>query len=181
MPADQPERGRGRWRMLRHSGEFPNGSIVEAADQLVARLGLPRTATWNDLQAAVEDIYRKPIFLVASNSSSLRAITGLWIDTPDFGAIVCRERDDLHFQSQNACHELAHILFAFAPDEWFNELLPQYDKARGQQLRATRLCPPIWGPESPESQNEIAVEEVAFAMTRRIQSINRTAEEAYFG
>ena len=181
MAADQPERGRGRWRMLRRSGEFLNGSVVEAADQFVARLGLPRTATWSELQTSVETIYGKPIYLVASNSSSLRAITALWIDTPEFGAVVCRGRDELHFQSQNACHELAHILFASAPNDWFSETLPRLDPTSDRAQGATRLCAPATDSETPESREEVAVEEVAFAMTRRIQSINRTAEEAYFG
>jgi hypothetical protein len=32
-----------------------------------------------------------------------------------------------------------------------------------------------------EAKAEIAIEEVAFAMVRRIQTLNRTSEETYFG
>ena len=167
--------------MLRRTGDLKNGPIVEAADQFVARLGLSRTATWSELQLAVERIYSKPIFLVASNSSSLRAVTGLWIDTKEFGAVVCRERDELHLQSQSACHELAHILFTCAPSDWFNELLPRHKDVAGDRPGAMQLCPLANDSETPESQAEIAVEEVAFAMSRKIQVVSRTAEEAYFG
>lgn len=181
MALNQADRGRGRWRMLRRSGEFSNGSIVEAADQFVARLGLSRTTSWGELHEAVEGVYGKPIYLVASNSSDLRSVTGLWIDAAEFGAVVCRERDDLHMQSQNACHELAHILFAHAPENWFSDLLPRPQNSPSGIPGATGFCPPATGTETRESRIEEAIEEVAFAMTRRIQSINRTAEETYFG
>ncbi|WP_147304086.1 hypothetical protein [Subtercola boreus] len=181
MVFNQADRGRGRWRMLRQSEDFSNGSIVEAADHFVARLGLARTASWGELHEAVEGVYGKPIYLVASNSSSLRAVTGLWIDTAEFGAVVCRERDDLHVQSQNACHELAHILFVHAPKTWFTDLLPRPQDSSNGVPGTTQFCPPTAGAETPESRIEEAIEEVAFAMTRRIQSINRTAEETYFG
>ncbi|RFA06766.1 hypothetical protein B7R21_18505 [Subtercola boreus] len=155
--------------------------IVEAAEQFVTRLGLAQTASWGELHEAVESVYGKPIYLVASNSSSLRAVTGLWIDTAEFGAVVCRERDDLHTQSQNACHELAHILFARAPEDWFSDLLPRPQTADHGAPGTTRFCASTTGADTIESQIEEAIEEVAFAMTRRIQSINRTAEETYFG
>lgn len=181
MTPEASNRSAGRWRLLRHGDEPWTSSLVEASDNFVDRLGLPRPTTWSDLQAAVETVYGKPIYLVASNSQDLNTVTGLWIDTPSFGAIVCRERDDLYYQSQNACHELAHILFLTAPDEWFNQLLPRLPRWPTVGRGATQSCAPVGDQETIESRVEIAVEEVAFAMTRRIQSINRTAEEAYFG
>lgn len=180
MSSDSTEPGRGRWRMLRRSGQSRSGPLVQAADAFVERLGLPTTATWDDLQSAVERIYGKPIYLIASANPSLKTVTGLWVDTPDFGAVVCRESDELHYQSQNACHELAHILFIYAPDTWFGEQLPRLIEPTHHH-GATHLCAPTDDLESTEAKAEIAVEEVAFAMARRIQTLNRTSEEAYFG
>ncbi|MCJ1709407.1 MULTISPECIES: hypothetical protein [Microbacteriaceae] len=180
MASDSTERGRGRWRMLRRNGQGRSGSIVQAADEFVAQLALPAAATWDDLQAAVEKVYGKPIYLIASASTALKTVTGLWIDTAEFGTVVCRESDELHYQSQNACHELAHILFVYAPDAWFSEQIPRLvhpDRRAG----ATHLCAPTDDPDSVEAKAEIAIEEVAFAMVRRIQTLNRTTEETYFG
>lgn len=180
LPSDSMERDRGRWRMLRRNGPSRSGSLVQAADEFVARLGLPATATWDDLQSSVEKVYDKPIYLIASAGTALKTVTGLWIDTAEFGTVVCRERDELHYQSQNACHELAHILFVYAPDAWFGERLPRLicpDRRQG----ATHLCAPTDDPNSAEAKAEIAIEEVAFAMVRRIQTLNRTKEETYFG
>ena len=180
MASDSTDRGRGRWRMLRRNGQGRSGSIVQAADEFVAQLALPAAATWDDLQAAVEKVYGKPIYLIASASTALKTVTGLWIDTPEFGTVVCRESHELHYQSQNACHELAHILFVYAPDAWFSEQIPRLvhpDRRAG----ATHLCAPTDDPDSVEAKAEIAVEEVAFAMVRRIQTLNRTSEETYFG
>jgi hypothetical protein len=180
MPSDSTERGRGRWRMLRRNGSARSGSLVHAADEFVARLDLPPSAAWDDLQTAVESIYGKPIYLIASASTALKSVTGLWVDTPEFGTVVCRESDDVHYQSQNACHELAHILFVYAPDAWFDEQIPRLIQPNHRH-GATHLCTSTDDPDSAEARAEIAIEEVAFAMARRIQSLNRTSEETYFG
>ncbi|WP_230674235.1 hypothetical protein [Rathayibacter sp. Leaf248] len=153
---------------------------MQAADEFVARLGLPDAATWDDLQASVEKVYGKPIYLIASASADLKSVTGLWIDTAEFGTVVCRESDELHYQSQNACHELAHILFVYAPDAWFSEHIPRLIHPN-RRHGATHLCAPTDDPDSAEAKAEIAIEEVAFAMVRRIQTLNRTSEETYFG
>ncbi|AZZ56949.1 hypothetical protein [Rathayibacter iranicus] len=166
--------------MLRRNGQTRSGSVVQAADQFVAKLGFPAAATWDDLQSSVEKVYGKPVYLIASASTALKTVTGLWIDTAEFGTIVCRESDELHYQSQNACHELAHILFAYAPDAWFSEQIPRLihpDRRHG----AAHLCAPTDDPDSSEAKAETAIEQIAFAMVRRIQTLNRTSEETYFG
>jgi hypothetical protein len=181
MASDLHQTGRGRWRLLKRHGEQRSGSLVQAADDFVERLNLPTNAAWNDLQAAVESVYGKPIYLIASGSAQLSAITGIWIDTAKFGAVVCRERDELHYQSQNACHQLAHILFVTAPANWFNDFIPQSEPTATITRGATQLCPAGDDPDDQQLLVELAVEEVAFAMARRIQTVNRSAEEAYFG
>lgn len=179
MAADPTERGRGRWRLLQSDRGQQSGALVRAADAFVARLGLSRRANWSDLQHAVEAIYGKPILLIASASSSMQAVTGLWIDAPDFGALVCRESDQLHYQAQNAFHELAHILFATAPVDWFTDELPS--TPRGDQGGASWLCAYTDNDTLGRSRSEVAVEEVAFAMARAVQTLNRSNEETYFG
>lgn len=178
MPA-QADRVRGRWRLLQTSGGSRSGLLVRAADDFVARLRLHRPATWTDLQHAVERVYGKPILLVASASPALQAVTGLWVDTAEFGVVVCRETDQQHYQAQNAFHELAHILFATAPDDWFTLELPRHERVspEGPSL----LCAYTGQETIGRSASEVAVEEVAFAMARAVQRLDRSAEEAYFG
>lgn len=179
MAADSADRVRGRWRLLQGDRDQRQGTLVRAADAFVSHLQLPKVATWSDLHHSVEAIYGKPILLIASASSSLQAVTGLWIDTDAFGAVVCREADEPHYQAQNAFHELAHVLFATAPDDWFTPELPQ--PLIGQDGGPTQLCAYAADDTLGRSRSEIAIEEVAFAMARTVQTITRSTEETYFG
>ena len=179
MAADSADRVRGRWRLLQGDRDPRQGDLVRAADAFVGRLRLPRTATWSDLQHAVEALYGKPILLIASASPALQAVTGLWVDTAGFGAVVCRESDEPHYQAQNAFHELAHVLFVTAPDDWFSPELPR--PSADQDGGPSQLCAYTSNDTIGRSRSEVAVEEVAFAMARTVQTINRSTEETYFG
>jgi len=179
MSTESGARDRGRWRVLQTNEGPRSGALVRAADAFVGRLELPKHATWTDIQSAVEGIYGKPIVLIASASPALQAVTGLWIDAADFGAVVCREADQPHYQAQNAFHELAHVLFAMAPDKWFTKELPRTPLVGSGG--PSRLCAYSSEETIGLSQSEVAVEEVAFAMARAAQTLNRSTEETYFG
>ncbi|WP_146077328.1 hypothetical protein [Rathayibacter rathayi] len=154
--------------------------MARAADDFVSKLCLRRGGSWEEVLTAVERLYGKPIRLVASDNPALRTVTGLWVDTPAFGIIVCRDSDDPHYQLQSARHELAHILFLCAPDRWFSLLLPRPSEARLRN-HAAQICEPAEDCRSYEAKVESAIEEVAFALERQTRTIYRSTEELYFG
>ena len=72
-------------------------------------LGLGPDLCWADLLRLVENAYGKPIYFVAGADVS-PTVSGLWVDTEEFGAVICFTESLGCARDQAILHELTHIL-----------------------------------------------------------------------
>jgi hypothetical protein len=83
--------------------------ILWAAQLLEGRLGLTPPVQWSDILEGVMASYGKPLYFVQELDAK-GSVSGLWIDTDEFGAVICRGTHPACTQSHVILHELAHVL-----------------------------------------------------------------------
>lgn len=142
--------------------------------QFIESLGIHPGASWQAIVSTAQELFGRPIHVVAADDLRSTAVTGLWVATDEFGIIVVRRDDEGFYKHLSGLHEIAHVLLAYAPRELVQSVLdlePQELTAGGEFLE---LCAGAAG--SPHDEVEVIVEELALAIEQisRAEPLTRT-------
>lgn len=142
--------------------------------RFIESLGIRPGSSWQAIVSTAQELFGRPIHVVAADDLRSTAVTGLWVATDEFGIIVVRRDDEGFYRHLSGLHEIAHVLLAYAPRELVQSVLdlePQELTAGGEFLE---LCAGADG--SPHDEVEVIVEELALAIEQisRAEPLTRT-------
>lgn len=84
--------------------------IRRHAAQILDDAGLQKCSTLDEVVRMTTKVHGKPIDIRVTDDPTYQSLSALWIDWPDFAAVLVRAKDRPVFRVRGIGHELGHML-----------------------------------------------------------------------
>lgn len=162
--------------------------IRRHAAQILDDAGLQKCSTLDEVVRMTTKVHGKPIDIRVTDDPTYQSLSALWIDWPDFAAVLVRAKDRPVFRVRGIGHELGHMLhghtgchltsaaLTLQEKAAFNSLTQQGAVVRGR-VSASRLN--RHAPDPVLVRAEVEAEQTGVLIVRHLLTASHLADKAF--